>query len=79
MIEIQLNSKIYILRSDKGIEYFNECLEEFLRDKGILYQSTCRDTPQQNGIVERKNRHLKLLGPLYFLLIFLNTSREMLF
>lgn len=25
---------------------------------GIFHQSTCRDTPQQNGIAERKNRHL---------------------
>jgi len=25
---------------------------------GILYQSSCHYTPQQNGVVERKNRHL---------------------
>ena len=67
-IETQFNSKICIFRSDNGTEYFNECLEEFLRDKGILHQSTYRDTPQQNGIVERKNgTYLKLPGPSCFL------------
>lgn len=32
--------------------------EIFYKKKGIQHQSTCQDTPQQNGIVERKNRHL---------------------
>ena len=26
--------------------------------KGILHQSSCAYTPQQNGVAERKNRHL---------------------
>ena len=30
----------------------------FLHEKGIFHQATCRYTPQQNGIVERKNRNL---------------------
>lgn len=34
----------------------------FLKEKGIQHQSTCRDTPQQNGIAERKNRHLLEVG-----------------
>ena len=33
-------------------------LRRFFQEKGIVHQSTCRDTPQQNGIAERKNRHL---------------------
>ncbi|RVW49546.1 Retrovirus-related Pol polyprotein from transposon TNT 1-94 [Vitis vinifera] len=31
---------------------------EFLAQEGIVHLSSCVDTPQQNGIVERKNRHL---------------------
>lgn len=27
-------------------------------EKGIVHQSSCVDTPQQNGIAERKNKHL---------------------
>ena len=27
-------------------------------NQGIIHQSSCIDTPQQNGVAERKNRHL---------------------
>ena len=58
MIENQFQTKISILRFDNGIEYFNKFLETFSNEKGILHQSSCSDTPEQNGIVERKNKHL---------------------
>jgi len=58
MIESQFNTKICILQSDNDTEYFNETLGFFIKEKGILHQATCRETPQQNGIAERKNRHL---------------------
>ncbi|KAH9771155.1 protein kinase domain-containing protein [Citrus sinensis] len=32
--------------------------QNFLQNEGIISQKTCPDTPQQNGIAERKNRHL---------------------
>ena len=58
MVENQFQTKISILRSDNGTEFFNECLGNFLKENGILHQSTYRNTPQQNGITKRKNRHL---------------------
>lgn len=59
MVETQFDTKISILRSDNGIEYFNKNLNEFLKNKGgIQHQSTCPKTPQQNGIAKRKNKHL---------------------
>ncbi|XP_062107930.1 lysine-specific demethylase JMJ26-like isoform X2 [Humulus lupulus] len=58
MIETQFQTKISILRSDNGTEYFNKILGSFLSGKGILYQSSCPDTPEQNGLAERKNKHL---------------------
>jgi len=34
------------------MEYFNEGLENFLKEREIQHQSTCRDTLEQNGIAE---------------------------
>ncbi|RDX92612.1 hypothetical protein CR513_25227, partial [Mucuna pruriens] len=39
-------------------EYFSSELNSYLSSKGILHQSTFSYTPQQNGIAERKNKHL---------------------
>ena len=50
--------KIQFLQTDNGTEYFNETLNNFLLIKGMLHQSSCVNTPQQNGVSERKNRHL---------------------
>ena len=30
----------------------------FLIENGVLHESSCRGTPEQNGVTERKNRHL---------------------
>ena len=58
MVETHFQTKISILQTNNGTEYFNEKLRIFLKEKGIHHQSTCIDTPQQNGITERKNKHL---------------------
>jgi len=50
-------TSIQILRTDNGREYFSHDLTNYLFEHGILHQSSC-DTPQQNGVAERKNRHL---------------------
>ena len=58
MVQRQFNAKIQILRTDNGKEYFNSILVHYLSQQGIVHQSTCVDTPQQNGVAEWKNRHL---------------------
>ncbi|CAL5338710.1 unnamed protein product [Camellia sinensis] len=58
MIQTQFHTKIQILRTDNGTEYFNHTLGPFLQENGIIHQSSCVDTPQQNGVAERKNRHI---------------------
>ena len=47
-----------MFRSDNGKEYFNMILGTYFLEKGIIHQGSCNDTPQQNGVVERKNKHL---------------------
>ena len=58
MVHIQFQRKIQILRTDNAKDYFNSVLGEFLKSEGIIHQSSCVDTPQQNGIAKRTNRHL---------------------
>ena len=58
MIQTQFHTKIQILRTDNGTEYFNHSLSTYLQENGIIYQSSCVDTPQQNGVIEQKNRHI---------------------
>ena len=47
-----------ILQSDNVKEYFSAPFTDYMHHHGILHQSSCIDTPTQNGIAERKNRHL---------------------
>ena len=58
MIKNQFQTQIKILHSNDETKYFNDVLGNLLQEKGIQHYSTCSDTPQQNGIAERKNRHL---------------------
>ncbi|KAJ9550705.1 hypothetical protein OSB04_014750 [Centaurea solstitialis] len=58
MIRTQFNANIKILRSDNGTEYVSEVLGSYLTENGIVHQSSCTNTPQQNGEAERKNRHI---------------------
>ncbi|KAJ0547538.1 putative RNA-directed DNA polymerase [Helianthus annuus] len=54
----QFKKRVKIFRSDNGTEFVNNQMSSFLRGKGVLHQTTCAYTPQQNGVVERKHRHL---------------------
>ena len=58
MIHTQFGKSVKSLRSDNGREYVNHDMTKFLTKNGIVHEFTCVDTPQQNGIAERKNRHL---------------------
>ena len=50
--------KVKILRSDDETEFKNSAMDEFCKYKGIIQQFSAPGTPQQNGVVERKNRTL---------------------
>ncbi|KAI3727550.1 hypothetical protein L6452_16166 [Arctium lappa] len=46
------------IRSDNGTEFRNATLDAFLCNKGISQNFAAVRSPQQNGVVERKNRTL---------------------
>ena len=45
-VNTQFRVKIQTLRYDNSKEYFNQELMNYLSNEGILYQSTCVNTPQ---------------------------------
>jgi transposase InsO family protein len=46
------------IRSDNGSEFKNLQVEEYLEEEGVKHEFSAPYTPQQNGVVERKNRTL---------------------
>ncbi|MCO5552083.1 hypothetical protein L7F22_005593 [Adiantum nelumboides] len=58
MVETMTGRRIKILRSDNGGEFLSKEFSQYLLQHGIKRQLTCSYTPQQNGVLERKNRTL---------------------
>jgi transposase InsO family protein len=50
--------RIKKIRSDNGTEFKNSQIEGFLEEEGVKHEFSSPYTPQQNGVVERKNRTL---------------------
>jgi hypothetical protein len=50
--------RIKKIRSDNGMEFKNSQIEGFLEEEGIKHEFSSPYTPQQNCVVERKNRTL---------------------
>jgi transposase InsO family protein len=50
--------RIKKIRSDNGTEFKNSQIEGFLEEEGIKHAFSSPYMPQQNGVVERKNRTL---------------------
>lgn len=58
LVSNQYNACVKIFRTDNGTEYVNRDFNDFLSSHGIVHQTTCVNTAEQNGVAERKNRHL---------------------
>ncbi|GJY15156.1 retrovirus-related pol polyprotein from transposon TNT 1-94 [Tanacetum coccineum] len=57
-IQVLLQAPIIIVRTYNGTKFKNRMLKEYFNDVGISHQSSSVKTPQQNGVVERRNRTL---------------------
>jgi len=58
MIKNQFGINIKRIRSNNSKDYFNHGLISFFQREGVIHESSCVKTPQQNGIAERENGHL---------------------
>jgi Reverse transcriptase (RNA-dependent DNA polymerase)/gag-polypeptide of LTR copia-type/Integrase core domain/GAG-pre-integrase domain/Retrotransposon gag protein len=58
MVRTQFSCNVKQIRTDNGTEFLSKSMQNYFQTNGIIHQRSCVDTPQQNGIVERKHRHL---------------------
>ncbi|GJQ89340.1 retrovirus-related pol polyprotein from transposon TNT 1-94 [Tanacetum coccineum] len=57
-IQVGLNKIVRYIRTDNGMEFFNQVMSKYYEGVGIFHQNSIPRNPQQNGVVERKNRTL---------------------
>ncbi|XP_070053441.1 uncharacterized protein [Nicotiana tomentosiformis] len=57
-IKNQFGVSFRIFRSDNALEYLSSQFQQFMTSQRIIHQTSCPYTPLQNGIAERKNRHI---------------------
>ena len=62
MIQNEKRCRISTIKSDHGGEFQNERFDKFCEKQGIKHNFSTPRTPQQNGVVERKNRSLEELA-----------------
>ena len=58
LVENLLSMKIKTFQSDGGGEFTSNQFKQILHSNGILHKISCPYTPLQNGLAERKYRHL---------------------
>uniref|UniRef100_A0A2N9EKF5 Integrase catalytic domain-containing protein n=1 Tax=Fagus sylvatica TaxID=28930 RepID=A0A2N9EKF5_FAGSY len=57
-VENQHEKSLKALRTNRGREYLSDQFKDLYEEKGIHRQLTILNTPQQNGVTERRNRTL---------------------
>jgi transposase InsO family protein len=62
LVENQFFTKIKQLQSDGGGEHLSHQFQSFLSLYGIRHRVSCSYTAQQNGLAERKHRHIMDMG-----------------
>ncbi|XP_075478726.1 uncharacterized protein LOC142519566 [Primulina tabacum] len=57
-IKTQFSADVKTIRTDNAMEFCQQECSAIFHSLGILHQRSCPYTPQQNGLVERKHRHI---------------------
>jgi transposase InsO family protein len=56
--ENEFDFKVKKIKSDNGFEFKNSRIEDYCDEKGVKHEFSAKYTPEQNRVVERKNRTL---------------------
>nr|GEU77642.1 retrovirus-related Pol polyprotein from transposon TNT 1-94 [Tanacetum cinerariifolium] len=55
---LRLHAQVRTVQTDKGTEFLNKTLRVYFSQEGIEHQTLTARTPEQNGVVKRRNRTL---------------------
>ncbi|GJW60320.1 retrovirus-related pol polyprotein from transposon TNT 1-94, partial [Tanacetum coccineum] len=58
LVQRGLHAQVTTVRIVKGTEFLNKILHAYFAKEGIRYETSTARTPEQNGVVERRNRTL---------------------
>nr|GEU77069.1 hypothetical protein [Tanacetum cinerariifolium] len=58
LVQRGLQAQVRIVQTDKGTKILNQTLHAYFAAEGILHQTSVARTPEQNDVVERRNRTL---------------------
>nr|GEZ18180.1 hypothetical protein [Tanacetum cinerariifolium] len=58
LVQRGLQAQVRVVRNDKVTEFLNQTLHAYFATEGILHQTSVARTPEQNDVVERRNRTL---------------------
>ncbi|GKF23172.1 retrovirus-related pol polyprotein from transposon TNT 1-94, partial [Tanacetum coccineum] len=53
-----MKATVQNVQTDNGTEFVNQTLREWYENVGITHQTSVARTPQQNGVIERRNQTL---------------------
>nr|GEZ20003.1 hypothetical protein [Tanacetum cinerariifolium] len=55
LVQRGLQAQVKVVQTDKGTEFLNKTLHAYFDAEEILHQTSVARTPEQNGVVERRN------------------------
>ncbi|GJU89444.1 retrovirus-related pol polyprotein from transposon TNT 1-94 [Tanacetum coccineum] len=58
MIQVRLNAPVRNIHTNNGTKFVNQTLRSYYKSVGISHETSVARSPQQNGVVERRNHSL---------------------
>ncbi|GJX09593.1 uncharacterized mitochondrial protein-like protein [Tanacetum coccineum] len=58
LVQRGLHAQVSTVRTDKGTKFLNKTLHAYFAKEGIRHETSTARTPEQNSVVERRNRTL---------------------